>query len=76
MNIRPMMKKYPKLTLWLVGAGFGLVFGLTWWFAWGCRRCAEGDNPFAIIAIITVVGAGMGRYLGRDHLPRQPDELA
>lgn len=69
-----MLRKHPKLTLWLVGAAFGLAFGLTWWFAWGCRRCAEGDDPVLTIALITLAGAAMGRYLGRDHLPRQSDE--
>jgi hypothetical protein len=61
----------PTLKLWLFGAAFGLLFGLSYWYAWGCRNCAKDKSPIALVAFCTVVGAGMGRVWGKDHL-RQP----
>jgi hypothetical protein len=64
------MTKRPWMTLWAVGAGFGLIFGLTYWYAWGCRNCAKDNSPVALIAFCVVVGVGMAHYWGRDHLRR------
>lgn len=53
-----------RTKLLAVGAVGGLVFGLTYWYAWGCRTCAKDNSPIALIAFCTVVGAGMARVWG------------
>ncbi len=58
----------PHLSLWLIGAAAGLVFGVGYWFAWGCRACAKGESPVAILLFCAIVGAVMARAWGKDHL--------
>ncbi len=58
------MAKRIGLKLLAIGALGGLIFGLTYWYAWGCRRCAKDNNPVALIGFCVVVGAGMSRAWG------------
>jgi hypothetical protein len=56
-----------RLTLWAIGAIGGLVLGLGYWYAWGCRRCAQDNEPVAIVGFFVVVGAILARAWGPDH---------
>ncbi len=66
-----MLTKRPLLSLWLVGGVIGLVFGLTYWFAWGCRNCASQNSVYGIVGFCVLVGGAMARTWGPDHL--RPD---
>lgn len=65
-----MLRRHPRLLLALIGAAFGLVLGLGYWFAWGCRRCAVDNSPVAIVLFFVVVSATMSVRWGKDHLRR------
>ncbi len=66
-----MLARRQRLFLWGLGAVSGLALGLTYWYAWGCRRCAEGNHPVAIVGFFVVVGAVLARAWGPDHLKRR-----
>jgi hypothetical protein len=65
-----MFDERPLLLLWLIGGGAGLVFGLSYWFAWGCRNCASQNSALGIVGFCVVVGGLMARWWGIDHLRR------
>jgi len=65
-----MSRRHPRLFLAAVGALFGLVLGLGYWFVWGCRRCAKDNSPVAIVLFFVVVSAIMSLRWGKDHLER------
>ncbi len=50
------------------GALAGIALGLSYWFVWGCTRCAKGDSPVAIVTSIAVICAAMAHFWGKDHL--------
>ncbi|MFO0550638.1 MAG: hypothetical protein U0271_19750 [Polyangiaceae bacterium] len=61
----------------LAGLMFGLVVGLTYWFVWGCDRCARGMHPAAVLAIFVVPSIFMFDVWFADHARfRDPDERA
>jgi hypothetical protein len=64
------MTKRFGIKLLAIGALGGLLFGLTYWYAWGCRKCAKDNNPIALIGFCTVVGAGMARAWGGQIVER------
>ncbi len=63
-----MLRKHHRWMLPLGGAFVGLLFGLTYWFAWGCRSCAKDNSPYAIIAFFVVTSAVMAASWGKDHI--------
>ena len=63
-----MTRRYPRLFLAAVGSAMGLGFGVTYWFAWGCRACAKDGSPWAIFAFCMSIGAAMAMLWGKDHL--------
>lgn len=63
-----MLRRQQRLALWAIGAASGLLLGLTYWFAWGCRRCAADESPISIVAFFVVVSAILARVWGRDHI--------
>ena len=62
------MRMTSRWFLPLIGSGGGLFFGLTYWFAWGCRNCAKDNSPYGIVAFSVVCGAVMAHYWGKDHI--------
>ncbi|MEM1031272.1 MAG: hypothetical protein AAF928_19875 [Myxococcota bacterium] len=62
-----MLRAYPRLMLALGGGAAGVGLGLTYWFAWGCRRCAAGERPIRLVAFFAIVSAAMAVRWGRDH---------
>jgi hypothetical protein len=54
--------------LWAWGGVGGLLFGLGYWFLWGCRSCAVGWGPTSIVAFCVVAGGLVARSIGKDLL--------
>ena len=57
-----------RLLLTGIGSGGGLLAGVSYWFAWGCRACAKGKSPWEVIAFMTIMGAILANAWGMDHL--------
>lgn len=63
-----MLRRHHRWMLPLGGALAGLVLGVSYWFAWGCRACAENNSPFGIVAFFVVTTAVMTTVWGKDHV--------
>lgn len=50
----------------LSGAVGGLLFGVGYWFLWGCTRCAKDQSPYAVLGFCVLVGAVMGARMRAD----------
>lgn len=66
------LRRHPKLSLAVGGGALGLAGGLTYWFAWGCTRCAKDNSPYAVVAFFVLCGAAMAVTWGKDHLAPPP----
>jgi hypothetical protein len=51
-----------------VGGALGLVLGVVWYYAWGCRHCAAGSTVAQIIVFSVACGVVLGNVWGKDHL--------
>ncbi len=54
------------------GSIAGLIFGLLYWFGWGCRSCAQDSSPTALVSLFVVGGVVMALMWGKDHLQNRP----
>ncbi len=57
-----------RFTPGLLGLAFGGLFGVAWWFLWGCQFCAPGGTPYGPLVFTTVMGGVVGQLLGRSHV--------
>lgn len=51
----------------LIGALAGLLFGVSYWFLWGCTRCARHTNPLTLIAFCVVLSSFLAVRWSKDH---------
>lgn len=57
-----------RLLLSTIGGSVGLLFGLLWYFTWGCDRCVQGSSPLTPIVFVTLCGVIMANLWGKEHL--------
>jgi hypothetical protein len=39
-----------------IGSGGGLLFGLLWYFVWGCEHCARGSSALSPVLFSALCG--------------------
>ena len=70
--LRRWLTLHQRWVLPLAGALAGLLLGLSYWFAWGCRNCAKDNSPYGIVGLFVVTTALMTAMWGKDHLRSPP----
>ncbi len=66
--MRSLLARRPLLALWAIGTVAGLVFGLGYFYVWGCRKCAKNASPVSIALVCGGLGGAMAGTWGKDHL--------
>lgn len=54
------------MKLWSWGAAGGLLFGLGYWYLWGCWNCASSWGISRVIGFCVVTGGLVASLVGKD----------